>query len=108
MRSPTFACGRIASCSSSSAAGSSLPSTYARRKPANSMALPLAVSTALSPFGPFAVISIVVRVEHALELTRRQAEVGRPDRFVSLLSVLHPRLVATRTGVILTPEHLTD
>ena len=45
-RSPTVSFGSTVSCSSSSAAGSSLPSTYARRKPANSMALPDAVKIA--------------------------------------------------------------
>ena len=99
--SPTLHCGRIASCSSSSATGSSLPSTYARRNPANSIALPLAVSTAVAGWRlrgnldrrpqharvdhlrrhralPDQVIDFkVVAVEGALELAWRKAEVGR-------------------------------
>ncbi len=50
----------------------------------------------------------LVGVEHAFELTRREPEVGRADRFVRFLRVLHARLVAARPVVVLGAEHLAD
>ena len=43
-----------------------------------------------------------------LEVLRRQAEVGRADRLVRFLRVLHPRLVAPRPRVVVVAEHLAD
>ena len=64
-RSPTVSVGSTVSCSSISAAGSSLPSTYARRKPANSIAFPDAVKIAGRPSVPRPVMSTVVRSTRA-------------------------------------------
>ena len=50
----------------------------------------------------------LVGVEHAFELARRQAEVGRTDRFVRFLRVLHARLIAARAVVVLAAEHLAN
>ena len=47
--SPTRQAGSTVSWSSSSATGSSLPSTYARRNPAKSIVFPVAVKMAVSP-----------------------------------------------------------
>src|SRR5215212_10108739 len=63
------------------------------------MALPLAVRIAFSPFGPLAVISIVVRRTRASTIC---------DAMVRFLRVLDAGLVAARRGVVLAPEHLAN
>ena len=50
----------------------------------------------------------VVRIENAGELLGREAEVGRPDRLVRFLRILHLGGVPARTAVVLGPEHLRD
>ncbi len=51
---------------------------------------------------------LLVDVEHAFELARRQIEVRRPDRLVRFLGVLDARLIAPRPVVVLRPEHVAD
>ena len=52
--------------------------------------------------------TLLVDVENAFELARREIEIRRPDGLVRFLRVLHPRLIAARTVVILTTEHAAD
>ena len=49
-----------------------------------------------------------VGVEIPLEVLRRQPEVGRADRLVRFLRVLHAGLIAARARVVLLAEHLAD
>ena len=50
----------------------------------------------------------VVGIEDAFELTRRETEIGGTNRFVRFLRVLHARLIAPRSIVVLRAEHLAD
>ena len=46
----------------------------------------------------------LVGIEHTFELARREAEVGRTNRFVRFLGVLDARLIAARTVVVPAPN----
>ena len=50
----------------------------------------------------------VVAVEHRRQPRRRHAEIGRPDRLVRFLRVLHLRLIAARAVVVLGTKHVAN
>jgi hypothetical protein len=60
------------------------------------------------PFPDQVVDLEAVGVEDLFELTGREPKVGRTNRFVRFLRVLHTCLITTRTVVVLATEHLAN